>query len=39
MPSTSEDAPAAVGSTLTFGNAMASMSDWLFSGWLARFPT
>jgi predicted TIM-barrel fold metal-dependent hydrolase len=39
MPSTSADAPAAVGSTLTFGNAMASMADWLFSGWLARFPT
>lgn len=39
MPSTSEDAPAAVGSTLTFGNAMSSMTDWLFSGWLARFPT
>ncbi len=39
MPSTSADAPAAVGSTLTFGNAMSSMTDWLFSGWLARFPT
>lgn len=38
MPSTSEDAPAAVGSTLTFGNAMSSMTDWLFSGWLARLP-
>jgi predicted TIM-barrel fold metal-dependent hydrolase len=38
MPSTSADAPAAVGSTLTFGNAMSSMSDWLFSGWLARLP-
>jgi len=38
MPSTSEDAPAAVGSTLTFGNAMSSMTDWLFSGWLPRFP-
>ncbi len=38
MPSTSTDAPAAVGSTLTFGNAMSSMSDWLFSGWLARLP-
>ncbi len=39
MPSTSPDAPAAVGSTLTFGNAMSSMADWLFSGWLAQFPT
>lgn len=38
MPSTSPDAPAAVGSTLTFNNAMASMSDWLFSGLLAKFP-
>jgi predicted TIM-barrel fold metal-dependent hydrolase len=39
MPSTSADAPAAVGSTLTFGNAMSSMTDWLFSGWLAELPT
>ena len=39
MPSTSADAPAAVGSTLTFGNAMSSMTDWLYSGWLAKFPT
>ncbi|MBX3284639.1 MAG: amidohydrolase family protein [Acidimicrobiales bacterium] len=39
MPSTSADAPAAVGSTLTFGNAMSSMADWLFSGWLAKLPT
>lgn len=39
MPSTSTDAPAAVGSTLTFGNAMSSMTDWLFSGWLAKLPT
>jgi predicted TIM-barrel fold metal-dependent hydrolase len=38
MPSTSTDAPAAVGSTLTFGNAMSSMADWLFSGWLERLP-
>jgi len=38
MPSTSADAPAAVGSTLTFGNAMASMTDWMFSGWLETFP-
>ncbi len=39
MPSTSTDAPAAVGSTLTFGNAMSSLTDWLFSGWLAKLPT
>ncbi len=39
MPSTATDAPAAVGSTLTFGNAMSSMTDWLFSGWLAVLPT
>ncbi len=39
MPSTSLDAPAAVGSTLTFGNAMSSMTDWLFSGWLEKLPT
>jgi predicted TIM-barrel fold metal-dependent hydrolase len=38
MPSTSDDAPAAVGSTLTFNNAMASMSDWLFSGLLVKYP-
>ena len=38
MPSTSPDAPAAVGSTLTFGNAMSSLADWLFSGWLVRLP-
>jgi predicted TIM-barrel fold metal-dependent hydrolase len=39
MPSTSADAPAAVGSTLTFNNAMASMTDFLFSGVLERYPT
>jgi predicted TIM-barrel fold metal-dependent hydrolase len=39
MPSTSGDAPPAVGSTLTFGNAMSSMVDWLFSGWLEELPT
>ncbi len=38
MPSTSADAPAAVGSTLTFGNAMSSIADWLFSGWLPKYP-
>jgi predicted TIM-barrel fold metal-dependent hydrolase len=38
IPTTSTDAPAAVGSTLTFGNAMSSMTDWMFSGWLERLP-
>jgi predicted TIM-barrel fold metal-dependent hydrolase len=38
MPSTSPDAPAAVGSTLTFNNAMGSLTDWLFSGVFDRFP-
>ena len=38
MPSTSADAPAAVGSTLTFNNAMASMTDFMFSGVLHRYP-
>jgi predicted TIM-barrel fold metal-dependent hydrolase len=39
MPSTSEDAPAAVGSTLTHTNATFSLVDYLFSGVLVRFPT
>jgi predicted TIM-barrel fold metal-dependent hydrolase len=38
MPSTSPDAPPAVGSTLTFNNAMASLCDWLFSGVLVDLP-
>jgi predicted TIM-barrel fold metal-dependent hydrolase len=38
MPATSSDAPAAVAATLSFNNAMASMSDWLFSGKLVQFP-
>jgi predicted TIM-barrel fold metal-dependent hydrolase len=38
MPSTSADAPAAVGSTLTHTNAMFSLVDYLFSGVLVRFP-
>jgi predicted TIM-barrel fold metal-dependent hydrolase len=38
MPATSSDAPAAVAVTLSFNNAMASMSDWLFSGKLVQFP-
>jgi predicted TIM-barrel fold metal-dependent hydrolase len=38
MPSTSSDAPPAVAATLSFNNAMASMSDFLFSGILVRHP-
>jgi predicted TIM-barrel fold metal-dependent hydrolase len=39
MPSTSADAPAAVGSTLTYMKAAMSMTDYLMSGILERFPT
>jgi predicted TIM-barrel fold metal-dependent hydrolase len=38
MPSTSPDAPAAVGSTLTFANCCFSMVDWLMSGLFTSFP-
>lgn len=38
MPAASPDAPPAVAATLSFNNAMASMSDFLFSGVLVRFP-
>ena len=38
MPSTSPDAPPAVGSTMTFTNCMMSMCDFMFSGILPRFP-
>ena len=38
MPSTSADVPPAVAATLSFNNSMASMSDFLFSGVLVRFP-
>ncbi|HYI63005.1 MAG TPA: amidohydrolase family protein [Acidimicrobiales bacterium] len=38
MPATSPDAPVAVAASLSFNNAMASMSDWLFSGNLVTFP-
>ncbi|HZJ28220.1 MAG TPA: amidohydrolase family protein [Acidimicrobiia bacterium] len=38
MPSTSADAPAAVGSTLTYMNAAMSLVDYLMSGVLERFP-
>jgi predicted TIM-barrel fold metal-dependent hydrolase len=39
MPAASPDAPAAVQATLSFNNAMASMSDWLFCGKLITYPT
>jgi predicted TIM-barrel fold metal-dependent hydrolase len=39
MPATSADAPTAVAATLSFGNAMSSLTDFLFSGVLVRFPT
>ena len=39
MPATSPDAPASVQATLSFGNAMSSLSDFLFSGVLVRFPS
>lgn len=38
MPATSSDAPPAVAATLSFGNAMSSFSDYLFSGVLVRYP-
>jgi predicted TIM-barrel fold metal-dependent hydrolase len=38
MPSTSPDAPPAVGSTLTYMNAAMSMTDFLMSGIFERFP-
>jgi predicted TIM-barrel fold metal-dependent hydrolase len=39
MPSTSADAPPAVGSTITFANACYSLVDWLMSGVFTRFPS
>lgn len=38
-PQTSPDAPEAVGATIIFGNSVASLTDFLFSGVLDRFPT
>jgi len=38
MPSTSADAPPAVGSTLTYMNAAMSLTDFLMSGLLERIP-
>jgi predicted TIM-barrel fold metal-dependent hydrolase len=37
-PQTSSDAPAAVAGTIIFGNAAASLVDYLFSGVLHRYP-
>jgi len=37
MPSTSADAPAAVGSTLTFANCCFSLVDWLMSGVFTKY--
>ncbi len=39
MPATSPDAPPAVAATLSFNNAMASLSDFLFCGILVKYPT
>jgi predicted TIM-barrel fold metal-dependent hydrolase len=38
MPTSSSDAPQAVGVALTSLNAYMSMADWLLSGVLARYP-
>lgn len=37
-PQASPDAPDAVASTIIFGNSVASMADWMFSGVLHRRP-
>lgn len=37
-PQTSDDAPEAVAATIIFGNSAASLTDYLFSGVLHRFP-
>jgi len=39
VPVASPDSPPAVAVALSFNNAIISMTDWLFSGVLARFPT
>ncbi|MGD9792991.1 MAG: amidohydrolase family protein [Acidimicrobiia bacterium] len=38
MPATSPDAPPGVTASLAFGNSMASVVDFIFSGVLVRFP-
>jgi len=37
-PHTSDDSPDAVDATIIFGNSIASMTDFMFSGVLHRFP-
>ena len=37
-PQTSDDAPDAVAATIIFGNSVGSLTDYLFSGVLHRFP-
>ena len=37
-PQASPDAPDAVASTIIFGNSIASVTDWLLSGVLVRYP-
>ncbi len=37
-PHTSDDSPAAVDATIIFGNSVASLTDYLLSGVLVRFP-
>ena len=38
MPAASPDSPPAVSITLSFNNAITSMTDWIFSGNLDKFP-
>jgi len=38
VPQTSADAPSAVQATIIFGNSVASMADYMYSGVLHRFP-
>jgi predicted TIM-barrel fold metal-dependent hydrolase len=38
MPMASPDSPEAVGGTIAFNTAFASMADWLFSGKMIEFP-
>lgn len=39
MPSTSPDAPLALSMALSSQNSQGSLTDWIFSGTLLRFPT
>lgn len=38
VPETSDDAPPAVATVLTFANSSAALTDWIFSGIFVRFP-